>query len=141
MPSTRIINTAIQKAKESQLEFRVGAVLYKGSSILRASENTIKYIGYRKKYFPFTPTRHAEVAVMHQVPRDILRGCSILVIRLDRDDRLTCSKPCLACFLSMKEAGISKAYYTDYNGVMQKLDFSIKVPDYRKDRPPITYDY
>lgn len=128
-----LVRKAIAVARLSKEEFQVGAILYKGSSIIRKRFNTGKYIGYRKNVFTVEPTRHAEIACLHQVPRDILKGSSILVVRVQRDGKLTCSKPCLACYKAMVKSLVTKIYYSDYDGKIIKQPIDIPFSTYKKD--------
>jgi tRNA(Arg) A34 adenosine deaminase TadA len=134
MPSKFIVEQAIKVAKKSKEEFLVGAVLYKGSSILRTAFNNNKYIGYRENIFPFRPTRHAEILILHNVPRDILSLCSILVVRVDRQGNLTSGKPCKACIKALLKARVRKIYYSSYDSNIKLLNISeIDLNEYTKE--------
>lgn len=121
MPSNAIVQAAIKAAKQSEEEFRLGAVLYKGGAILRTKPNSIKYVGYVAKHFPYVSTRHAEVHVITGVPADILAICSILVVRLDRKDNLVLAKPCEACQKVLANANIRRIYYSNDDGNIERL--------------------
>ena len=134
MVNKRVLKLAIEAAKSSEEEFKVGAVLYKGGSIIRIEPNSKSYLGYRKKYFAHKyPTRHAELSAIHQVPRDILENCSILVIRVGKRGDLTCARPCPACYRVLIESGIKSIYYSDYNGEILKLDKNLPFETYTKE--------
>lgn len=133
MPAKHIVKEAIRVANKSKHEFRVGAVLYKGGSIIRASFNTKQYINYRRKNFIFVPTRHAEMACMHLMPLDVLNDCSMLVVRVSKANTITCAKPCSACLSAMLNAGIKKIFYSDYDGEIVKLQVKTTA-GYSKDR-------
>ena len=136
MPNKSIINAAILEAAKSQERVRMGGVLYRGSNILDTAYSTVKYIGYRRNVFRYTPTHHVEVSLMHNKSRSSLCDANILVVRLSGSDVLTNSKPCISCVRAMKKAGIRKCYYYDYSGNMQKLVLAlVDLENYTKDIP------
>jgi len=124
MASKAIIARAKTACNKSTCEHRVAAILYKGGSVLRASCNDIRTMGYRKKYFFHgEPSRHAEMNAIHGIPRDVISKCSMLVLRLDKQGEIRSAKPCHACASALLDAGIKKVYYTSYSGDILKLDF------------------
>jgi tRNA(Arg) A34 adenosine deaminase TadA len=134
MVNKRVVEIGVRAASESKEDFRVGAVLYKGGSIIRHEPNSGSYLGYRRRFFNHDrPTRHAELSVVHKVPRDILENCNILVVRVNKKGELTCAKPCPACYKVLVESGIKNIYYSDYNGEIKKLSKNIDFDTYQKD--------
>lgn len=124
MPSKEIIKRAIKVCQENPGEYKMVAILYKGGSIIRIAQNNDKYIQYRRKYFDHgEPSRHAEMNAIHSMPRDVISGCSMLVMRLDSKDRIKSAKPCLACAKALCDSGIKKVFYSSYSGKILKLDF------------------
>ena len=125
MPSKTIIEYAKKACKKSECEFTLGAILYKGGSILRISSNELRPMAYRKKYFSHgEPTAHAEMAVINNFPRDVIEKCSLLVVRVSKSGDLKSAKPCLACANALYDAGIKKVFYSSYSGEILKLDFN-----------------
>lgn len=125
MPSKQIIKQAFQACKNSNCEHTLAAVLYKGGSSIRVCPNNNKHIAYRKKYFAHgEPSRHAEMNAIHGVPRDVVSKCSLIVVRLDKNNVLRSAKPCLACATALFDSGIKKVYYSSYSGEILKLDFN-----------------
>jgi len=120
-----IIRVAIRAAKESSGDFKLSAVLYKGGSVLRVIGNSPKSIGYRRGLFKYEPTRHAEINALHNMPRDVLKECNMLVVRVDANGNLTSAKPCRACLMALKKAEISKVAYSNYNGEIVKINPSL----------------
>ena len=124
MPSATIIKKAIQACKKSSCEHTLAAVLYKGGAVIRVACNENKTLGYRKKYFSHgEPSRHAEMNVIHGIPRDVINRCSLLVVRIDKKGNLKSAKPCLACVNVLHDSGIKKVFYSSYSGEIIKLDF------------------
>ena len=125
MPSKTVINAAKKACTKSCCEHTLGAVLYKGGGILRICCNVNKHMSYRKKYFAHgTPTRHAEMNAIHQIPRDVLEKCSLLVVRLNEKGDMKSAKPCSACALALYHSGIKHVYYSSYSGEILKLNFN-----------------
>lgn len=108
---------------------KVGAVLFKGSSVIKAECNTTQYIGYRQadsnnRLFGITPTRHAELNALHNVREDVLRGADLLVVRVTKLGDIRSAKPCPACMASVVRAGIRKVYYSTDDGTIESLTIS-----------------
>lgn len=140
MPARNISLAAEKAARESGHEFRLAAVLFRGGNIIRVSTATKQYIGYRQDVFQFEPTRHAEVAAMHNLSKEVLPGCSMFVLRLNRNGDVTCAKPCKACISAIKKAGISKLFYTTYTGSVKKVNpQKIDIDHWKKDIPEREY--
>jgi len=125
MPSQIILKNAIKKANTNNNEARISACLYKGGSILRVVCNENRTLTYRRKYFAHgIPTRHAEMNVIHGIPRDVISKCSMLVVRIDKKGNLKSAKPCIACATALYDSGIKKVFYSNYSGEILKLDFN-----------------
>ena len=59
----------------------------------------------------------------------------MLVIRINKKKELVSAKPCKACLAAIKQAGISKVYYTDYQGNIQKINpVFIDLEDWDKEK-------
>lgn len=136
MPSKTIIQYAKNACKRSSCEHTLAAVLYKGGSVIRIACNESKPLGYRKKYFAHgEPSRHAEMNVIHGIPRDVIAKCSILVVRLNKKNELKSAKPCLACANALNDAGLKKVFYSSYSGDILKLDFDeLRSGNYSKEQ-------
>ena len=135
MPSQRIIDHAIKASYHSTCEHKLAAILYKGGAVLRVVCNCSKTMGYRKRYFFHgEPTRHAEMNAIHMIPRDVLAKCSLVVVRVDRNGELKSAKPCKACALSLRDAGVKKVHYSSYSGEILKLHFNELDHEYTKER-------
>lgn len=136
MPSKTIIKYARNACKKSSCEHTLAAVLYKGGSVIRVACNENKTLRYRKKYFFHgEPSRHAEMNVIHGMPRDVINKCSLLVVRVDKAGTFRSAKPCLACANALADAGIKKVFYTSYSGEILKLNFSELINGYEKEMP------
>lgn len=59
---------------------------------------------------------HAEVDALIGQDRSVLRGCDVYVYRETKDGQPAMSKPCQACELALRDAGIKTVYYTTEGG-------------------------
>lgn len=134
MPSKSIIRAAYSAAEQSDHIMKVGAVLFKGGSVIRSACNNTKGLTAYLKYNKYG-TRHAEMNVINNIPEDVLSDLSLLVVRVNRKGELTCAKPCQSCFKALLDVGLKKVYYTDYTGEVVRLQLRY-VEDYRKELPP-----
>lgn len=131
MPNKSIVRVAHTVALQSEHLMKVGAVLFKGGSIFRIACNSTKPSSMSLKYNEHG-TRHAEVNVINNVPDEVLKGLSLLVVRVGRTGTLTCAKPCSTCFKVLLDKGIKRVYYTNYEGQVVKLSLQY-VEDYKKE--------
>lgn len=124
MPSKNVIKYAINACSKSLCDHTLAAVLYKGGAVIRVACNENKTIQYRKKYFSHgEPSRHAEMNVLHGIPRDVVTKCSLLVVRVNKNGEILSAKPCLACANVLIDSGIRRVYYSSYSGDILKLNF------------------
>lgn len=124
----KIINSAMEQALLSNMPFKHGAILSKGSKIIVKGYNR-----NRSKYMNVSYTSiHAEMDVIKQYCENILhlnvdlRSNTIKipkinryilwVVRIDKHNKLTYSKPCSNCLGLLKKIGIKKIGYSDKNG-------------------------
>ena len=124
----KIINSAMEQALLSNMPFKQGAILSKGSKIIVKGYNR-----NRSKYMNVSYTSiHAEMDVIKQYCENILhlnvdlRSNTIKipkinryilwVVRIDKHNKLTYSKPCSNCLGLLKKIGIKKIGYSDKNG-------------------------
>ena len=49
------------------------------------------------------------------------QGDTIVVVRVMKNGKLTCSRPCEKCMRFIKDYGIKKVYYSDWDGTMKEL--------------------
>lgn len=95
MPTKRITRLAIAAAMRSPARWKVGAVAYRGSTVLGIGTNDMV------KTSPHSPhaygTRHAEFNALHRIPRFERKSVSIYVHRIGRDGLTHMAKPCEAC--------------------------------------------
>lgn len=70
----------------------------------------------------FVPSIHAEVDLLGKIKRikDYSKH-NVVVIRIDNQDKLSNSKPCICCHSVLEQYNIKNIYYSTQNG-FEKLD-------------------
>lgn len=127
------LDTCIGEAKRSNLLFKVGASLYYGNKLVCSGRNRgTPGIKVGKKYL----SRPLEIAspvgiilTIHAEEDCILRyrrkggdpkGCTMIVVRVNRNGELRNAKPCSRCHAIIKAYGIKTVFYSTEHG-MNKL--------------------
>lgn len=113
-----LIRRAVQAAKETEgiKRYKLGAVLFdKRGRIINAKGNSRKTHPILLKYSPY-PYLHAESNCIVSHGTDNCSGLNLLVCRVTPGAHLTMSYPCSACLALIREVGISKVYYSDWEG-------------------------
>jgi deoxycytidylate deaminase len=117
-------------AKKSNLVSRHAAMLFTKKEFYFGYNTSRSYIDGILK-----PTLHAEMDVLKRYARkntkslvnsNVLKRkkCSILVIRINKDDELVNSKPCSSCMEHMRSINIKSVYYSDDDGDIVMLDLN-----------------
>lgn len=108
MSPDRLAELARRAASFSTLRQRVGAVI--------SSRNRILSVGCNKrKTHPQSPSKwsiHAEVDALLGLPREVLNGSTVCVVRLTKRGLLAMSRPCAGCVGILLEAGVSKVIFS-----------------------------
>ena len=127
---SKITNLIIEESKNSDINFKHGAILTKGSKILAKGCNKS-----RSKFMNILQTCiHAELDVVHNYATTVLHRninfkkkniytpelskCTLWVGRVNKEDNLGESKPCLICLGYLKRLGIKKIGYSNTTGEM-----------------------
>lgn len=96
---------------------KVGASIWKGKRLLSVGWNTTKT-------HPLSNTRykahHAEFSALIGNHKIDLIGAAIMVTRLTPGQRLLMAKPCPECYKIIRAAGISRIYYTNEIGEIER---------------------
>lgn len=116
-PKIKLIKLSITTALTGQGSFRVGAVADSRSGIRVASNIRKTHPKMRDYPYPLYATQHAEFRLVAN-NLDILENSIVYVARVNRRGLQRFAKPCSACQLVLKSAGVRTVYYTlDNNGV------------------------
>jgi deoxycytidylate deaminase len=112
-----------QKARELAMnngrDFHLAAVLFRNNHVVRIGTNSSK----THPRFRRTHKNGQESSHLH-AEMDVLRfakpGDTLLVIRFSARGQVTMAKPCEHCQKHIRDAGITKVRYTDWNGEAQE---------------------
>lgn len=124
MISDNFLQLAIQTAKSSPSKRRVGAVLLKKSKVVSTAVNLEQKshplqaklatkVGLHEKIY-----LHAEIYSLIKAKED---ADTIIVARVNSQNKLRMAKPCPICTLALEQEGIKNIYYTTNEGFMYKF--------------------
>lgn len=104
------------EAKKSHEKQRVGCVIFKQKKIISKGYNTsqksVKRLHPRFQRWPHSI--HAEVDAIIKAKKN-LKGCSLLVIRINNNSQFRMSKPCSNCSKYIEYVGIKNIFYSISN--------------------------
>ena len=100
--------------------FHFSSILYRGKHIVRIGTNSDKtHPRFARKH------RNGEHSYHLHAEMDVIRfakpGDTLKVFRWSAKGEPTMAKPCAHCEKFIREAGISKVEYTDWDGEIQEL--------------------
>jgi deoxycytidylate deaminase len=109
------IKVAINESKKSDYKVKLGAVIFDKKKIISIGYNSLR--NYRKlhpKYQAWKGSIHAEIDAILKSRKD-LKGCTMIVIRINNSDELRMAKPCKKCMKYIRDVGIKKIIYSISN--------------------------
>lgn len=106
---------------------RVGAVIVEKNRIISTGHNSSKTSTLQNKYNKYrdiedvnvcVPRVHAEIAALNPLLKQDVDWAhtSIYVYRELKSGHISCARPCKACAQLIRELGIKKIFYTDWDG-------------------------
>ena len=108
---------AAQTRNERNSDYRLGACIAKANRIISVGYNRQKtHTKSRHKY----KWLHAEMDAILRARED-LRGATIYVVRVRKNDTLGRSMPCRECMSWLAEVGIKKIIFCDQDGGLLEL--------------------
>jgi len=111
----RYLEHAKKIALQSGEDYRHGAVLVKGGSVINTSMNKNSYCSFgmrfRKKDKGLA-TVHAELGAILGVDRKLTYGATVYVARIGKQEDYKLSKPCSMCKAAMQHVGIKRVVFT-----------------------------
>ena len=121
MISDNFLQLAIDTAKSSPSKKRVGAILLKKNKVIATAVNLeekshplqaklAQKVGLGEKIY-----LHAEISVLIKAKED---ADTIVVARVNTQNKLRMAKPCPICALALEQEGIKNIYYTTNEGFM-----------------------
>ena len=96
-------------------DYRHGAVLARGKSVINASANKNSYKSWGQRFRHRDcgyATQHAELGCILGVDRSLTQGATVYVARIGKLGDRRYSKPCHMCQAAMKHVGIREVIYT-----------------------------
>ncbi len=111
----RYLSIAAELALLSNGKMQHGAVLVRGGRVMGRGRNIYKNhptILETTRKIRSHASRHAEIAAMHGIPANVLRGCTIYIARVRKCGRVGYSAPCAECQQALDKAGVRKIIYT-----------------------------
>jgi tRNA(Arg) A34 adenosine deaminase TadA len=123
MISDNFLQLAIETAKSSPSRRKVGAVLLKKSKVVATAVNLeekshpiqarlAQKVGLAEKIY-----LHAEISALIKAKED---ADTIIVARVNSQNKLRMAKPCPICALALEQEGIKNVYYTTNDGFMYR---------------------
>jgi len=96
-------------------EYRHGAVLARGKSVINVSANKNSYKSWGQRFRHRDQghaTHHAELGCILGVDRSLTQGATVYVARVGKNGAARLSKPCPMCESAMRHVGIKEVIYT-----------------------------
>lgn len=97
--------------------YRLGAVALRKGKIVGKGFNSTKTHASLWSDYEFYSC-HAEVRAVIKSNKYCER---VIVVRVDKSNKLTCAKPCDKCMRYMKDNNIKEVYYSDWDSSMVRL--------------------
>jgi deoxycytidylate deaminase len=128
--NTRIYNRAIEiatalktkktgKSHHCCLIYRKGKTVAIGINDYTKAHNSNRFGRYEnhKGYLTeYRACRHAELSAVIRYGEEDLSDCEMLVVRIDKDNNPTLSRPCPNCARVVGGLNIKKVFYSDSDG-------------------------
>lgn len=109
-----VVKLAIHEAECSTMNFKIGAVLFKGDRILSSGHNKRGSGGsIHPKYQNKLDSIHAEQDCLLGLDWKRLKNHNIFTLRLNQSGMINLAKPCDMCFDMIKHIGLKGMYYTN----------------------------
>jgi tRNA(Arg) A34 adenosine deaminase TadA len=123
MISDNFLHLAVETAKSSPSRRRVGAVLIRKSKLVSTAVNLeqkshplqaklAEKVGLGEKIY-----LHSEIHALIKAKED---ADTIIVARVNTQDKLRMAKPCPICSLALEQSGVKNIYYSTNEGFMYK---------------------
>ena len=97
------------------------AVIFQRNKILSIGQNSFKTHPIAKKYGHKGCCTHAEASAIIRHGIEDCTGLNMAVLRIDRRNNLTISKPCSSCRQLLGDCNLRNIYYTNKKGEWEKL--------------------
>lgn len=112
----RLVELAKRIAERSEApDYKHGAVLFKGGTVLNVSVNKNRYARFGKRFRRRDcghATHHAELGCILGLDRTTTRGSDLYVVRIGKAGELRLSKPCEMCEAVLRHVGVKRVFYS-----------------------------
>ena len=112
----RLVELAKRIAERSEApDYKHGAVLFKGGTVLNVSVNKNRYARFGKRFRRRDcghATHHAELGCILGLDRTTTRGSDLYVVRIGKAGELRLSKPCEMCEAVLRHVGVRRVFYS-----------------------------
>ena len=108
--------------RDSRNRFKVGAAIYDKKKLISfgANDSGRCLRSYNRKCVRTPGEVHAEVMAIIGARQD-LRGCAIVVVRVNKKGDLRIARPCSFCLSYLESVGLREIYYSTSEGRIEKL--------------------
>jgi deoxycytidylate deaminase len=128
------LSRLVKKLKTRWERFNTGAIILdKHGNVLNYGFNS--FVKTHPCMF-LNPYNHNEKIFIH-AECDAIYKCkysnnpdTLIIARINKNNKVVMSKPCIGCYYEILRHNISKVYYTNNNGKLELLDLSISIDDY-----------
>ena len=119
---TKYVGLALsESAKSTYSRVKIGTVIVRGNKLVSSGANLCTSHPQQRRFNDLSKRlAHALHSELHAIVRakgESLHGCHLYVARLDRRGLWADSKPCPACTLAIRMAGITRVTYTSPTGI------------------------
>jgi len=112
-----IAYSLLDEHRGNMRSFHVAGIFKKNKLISVGFNKIITHPKTKKYNYHEIAKVHAELHCVIKGKLDNYYGYSLAVLRIDRNNNISFSKPCTGCSHMIKQLGFSKVFYTDYNGI------------------------
>lgn len=112
------IEIAINEAQKSTSRYRLGAVAIKNGKVVAKGYNRDDPHPFLKRRYGFYSIHAEAITVLRS---RYYNADTLVVVRIKKDNSISCSYPCKKCQQVLKNSSISKVIYVDWNGNLQEI--------------------
>lgn len=112
---------ALVPSNRKDTQFFHVAAIFQRNKILSIGQNSFKTHPIARTYGHKGDSLHAECSAAIRYGIEDCSGLNMAVLRIDRRNFLTISKPCAACQKLIDAIGIRNVYYTNRKGEWESL--------------------
>lgn len=94
-----------------QRQFRLGSVLVEKRRVISSGRNSYATNKFLGKFYQW-PFMHAEADAIFRCGFERAEGCTLYVVRLQKNGNRALSKPCESCFSLLQYSRVKKVIYS-----------------------------